>query len=71
MNVGFEKVFLLSNEAVLETSEVISTYTYRIGITGAQFSQSAAIGLFNSVVQFALLVLVNFIAGKVSETSLW
>ena len=37
----------------------------------AQFSQSAAIGLFNSVVQFALLVLVNFIAGKVSETSLW
>ena len=71
LNVGFEKVFLLSNEAVLETSEVISTYTYRIGITGAQFSQSAAIGLFNSVVQFALLVLVNFIAGKVSETSLW
>ena len=65
LNVGFEKVFLLSNEAVLETSEVISTYTYRIGITGAQFSQSAAIGLFNSVVQFALLVLVNFIAGKV------
>ena len=71
LNVGFEKVFLLSNEAVLETSEVISTYTYRIGITGAQFSQSAAIGLFNSVVQFALLVLVNFIAGRVSETSLW
>ena len=71
LNVGFEKVFLLSNEAILETSEVISTYTYRIGITGAQFSQSAAIGLFNSVVQFALLVLVNFIAGKVSETSLW
>ena len=71
LNVGFEKVFLLSNEAVLETSEVISTYTYGIGITGAQFSQSAAIGLFNSVVQFALLVLVNFIAGKVSETSLW
>ena len=71
LNIGFEKVFLLSNEAVLETSEVISTYTYRIGITGAQFSQSAAIGLFNSVVQFALLVLVNFIAGKVSETSLW
>lgn len=71
LNVGFEKVFLLSNDAVLETSEVISTYTYRIGIAGAQFSQSAAIGLFNSVVQFIMLVVVNTLARRLSETSLW
>lgn len=71
LNVGFEKVFLLSNDAVLETSEVISTYTYRIGIAGAQFSQSAAIGLFNSVVQFIMLVIVNTLARRLSETSLW
>ena len=71
LNVGFEKVFLLSNDAVLERSEVISTYTYRIGITGAQFSQSTAIGLFNSVVQFIMLVLVNTLSRRLSETSLW
>lgn len=71
LNVGFEKVFLLSNDALLEKSEVISTYTYRIGISGSQFSQSAAIGLFNSVVQFIMLVLVNALSRRLSETSLW
>lgn len=71
LNVGFEKVFLLSNDAVLEKSEVISTYTYRIGITNSQFSQSTAIGLFNSVIQFVILISVNAISRKVSETSLW
>lgn len=71
LNVGFEKVFLMSNDAVLESSEVISTYTYRIGITSSQFSQSTAIGLFNSVIQFIILVIVNTISRKVSETSLW
>lgn len=71
LNVGFEKVFLLSNDAVLEKSEVISTYVYRLGIMGGQFSLSSAVGLFNSVVQFILLVAVNQISRRVSETSLW
>lgn len=71
MNVGFEKVFLLQNPLNTGTSEVISTYVYKIGLIGANFSFSAAIGLFNSVINLILLLLVNFIARKSSETSLW
>ncbi|MCU6797849.1 ABC transporter permease subunit [Paenibacillus sp. WQ 127069] len=71
MNVGFEKVFLLQNPLNTGTSEVISTYVYKIGLIGANFSFSAAIGLFNSVINLILLLFVNFIARKSSETSLW
>ena len=71
LDVGFEKVFLLSNDAVLERSEVISTYVYRLGIGGAQFSLSTAVGLANSIVQFIMLSAVNYISRRVSETSLW
>jgi len=71
LSVGFEKVFLMQNELNMQTSDVISTYVYRTGIMGAQYSYSAAIGLFNSVVVFVMLVLVNWIARKVNETSLW
>ena len=70
INVGFEKVLLLQNQMNMSTSDVISTYVYRIGIGSAQFSYSTAIGLFNSVVSVVLLVLVNTISRKVSETSL-
>lgn len=71
MHVGFEKVFLLSNDSLLEKSEVISTYTYRVGIRGGQMSLSSAIGLFNSVVNFVILVLVNWVSRRLGETSLW
>lgn len=71
LDVGFEKVFLLSNDAVLERSEVISTYVYRLGIGGAQFSLSTAVGFANSIVQFILLSAVNYLSRRVSETSLW
>ncbi|ALS26507.1 sugar ABC transporter permease [Paenibacillus sp. 32O-W] len=71
MAVGFEKVFLMQNDLNRESSDVIATYVYRSGIVGAQYSFSAAIGLFNSVVNFILLVTVNFIARKVGQTSLW
>lgn len=71
LSVGFDKVFLLSNDAILERSEVISTYTYRIGITSSQYSQSSAIGFFNSIIQFIMLVLVNSLSRRLSETSLW
>lgn len=71
MNVGFEKVFLLQNDLNLKSSDVISTYVYRMGLIGAQYSFSTAVGLFNSVINFILIVLVNYISRKVNEVSLW
>ncbi|MGG1517971.1 ABC transporter permease subunit [Paenibacillus oryzisoli] len=71
MSVGFEKIYLMQNDLNLEASDVIATYVYRSGIIGAQYSLSAAIGLFNSVVNFILLVVVNFTARKLNDTSLW
>lgn len=71
MAVGFEKIYLMQNSLNMSASDVISTYVYRSGILEAQYSFSAAIGLFNSVINFILLIMVNFISRKVSETSLW
>lgn len=71
MNVGFEKVILMYSPATYETADVISTYVYRRGIMGSQFSFGAAVGLFNSVINFMLLIAVNRISRKVSEVSLW
>jgi putative aldouronate transport system permease protein len=71
MSVGFEKVFLMQNNLNVEASDVISTYVYRNGILGAQYSFSAAVGLFNSVVNFLLLLIVNSIARRVKQTALW
>jgi putative aldouronate transport system permease protein len=71
MNVGFEKVFLMQNPLNVSTSEVISTYVYKIGLLGANFSFSSAIGLFNSVINLLLLLIVNFVARKISSNSLW
>ncbi|WP_374706689.1 ABC transporter permease [Paenibacillus sp. J2TS4] len=71
MGVGFEKVLLLQNDLNMEASDVLSTYVYRSGILEAQYSFSAAVDLFNAIVNFILLVSVNYISRKVSETSLW
>jgi putative aldouronate transport system permease protein len=71
MNVGFEKAFLMQNSMNLSASEVISTYVYKIGITSGQYSLSTAIGLFNSGINFIMLLLVNRIARKVNGNSLW
>jgi len=71
MGVGFEKIYLMQNDLNKESSDVISTYVYQSGIVGAQYSFSAAVGLFNSVVNFILLVSVNYIARRLNETSLW
>ena len=73
MSVGFEKVFLMQNSLNIGASEVISTYVYKVGmvIGTGDYSFATAIGLFNSVINFCLLVLVNFISRKLSETSLW
>ena len=71
MTVGFEKVYLMQTALNLETSEVLSTYIYKIGLISGQFSLSTAVGLFNSVVNLFMLLIVNFIAGRLSDTSLW
>lgn len=71
MDVGFEKVFLLYNEATWSVSDVISTYTYREGLLNMNYSYSAAVSLFNTVINFVLLWCTNFISRKVSETSLF
>jgi putative aldouronate transport system permease protein len=73
MNVGFEKAFLLQNSLNLDASEIISTFTYKMGLAsaGADFSYAAAIGLFNSVINLILIMIVNVIAKKTMETSLW
>jgi putative aldouronate transport system permease protein len=71
--VGFEKVFLLQNPLNLATSEVISTYVYKIGLLNANFSFATAVGLFNSVVNMILLLLVNTLVKRASDSNagLW
>jgi putative aldouronate transport system permease protein len=71
MNLGFEKVYLMQTAPNLSTSEVISTYVYKIGLQGQQYSYASAIGLFNNIINFTILILVNQIAGKTTENSLW
>lgn len=71
MSIGHEKIILLYNEGIYETADVISTYVYRMGIINRQYSFSAAVGMFNSVVNFILVIGANQISKKVSETSLW
>jgi ABC-type polysaccharide transport system permease subunit len=71
LGVGFEKVYLMQNPANYRISEVIATYVYKIGIQQSQLSFSAAVGLFNAAVNCVILVIVNGIARKVNETSLF
>jgi putative aldouronate transport system permease protein len=71
LSLGFEKIWLLQNPLNLEASEIISTYVYKVGLENSQFSYSAAIGLFNTSVNLALLISVNAFSRWVSETSLW
>ncbi len=71
LGIGFEKVFLMQNPANYRISEIISTYVYKTGIAQAQFSFSTAVGLFNAVVNCIILLVVNAIANKLTETSLF
>jgi putative aldouronate transport system permease protein len=71
MGVGFEKVYLMQNARNVMRSEVISTYTYKMGLINAQYSFSAAVSFFNTLVNFIILVLVNQIARRIGENSLW
>ena len=71
MEVGFEKIYLLQNPVNISASEIIQTYVYKIGIINASFSFASAVGLFNSVINFILLVAVNAAARRISNNSLW
>lgn len=71
MTVGFEKIILMYNPVIYETSDVIQTYVYRKGILEADFSYSAAVGLFNAVISFILLIAANMAAKRMGETKLW
>ena len=70
MSVGFEKVYLLQNTLNSSASEIISTYVYKMGLVSSQYSLSAAIGLFNNIINLVLLLSVNYISKKMSDTSL-
>lgn len=71
MGLGFEKVYLMQNNLNIGSSEVISTYVYKIGLLSAQYSYSAAINLFSTVINFILLITINQISKKFSDSSLW
>jgi putative aldouronate transport system permease protein len=71
MNIGFEKAYLMQTSLNVTASEIIPTYVYKVGLLQAQWSFSAAVGLFNAVINFILLITVNRIAKSLSNTSLW
>ena len=71
LNLGHTKILLLQNDLNLETSQVISTYIYEIGLRGAKFSYASAIGMFNTLVSLAVLLVVNAITKKLTDVGLF
>jgi multiple sugar transport system permease protein/putative aldouronate transport system permease protein len=71
MSIGFEKVYLMQNSINMVTSEVISTFVYKVGLQNANYSFSTAVGVFNSVIAFILMISVNQISKKLTDTSVW
>jgi len=71
MSLGFEKIILLYNPLIYETADVISSYVYRKGIVESNFSFATAVGLFNSIINFILVIFANKVSAKMTEVSLW
>ncbi|CAN7721481.1 ABC transporter permease subunit [Paenibacillus sp. LjRoot56] len=71
LEVGFEKVYLLSNPATYETADIISTYVYRVGLTQGSFSYASAIDLFTGIISLILILGTNYASRKFGDTSLW
>lgn len=71
MDAGYETILLLQNNANLETSDVIGTYVYRRGLKGGEYSYGTAVGMFQSVIGFSLVIFSNYLSRRYSETSLW
>lgn len=71
LNVGFEKIILLYNPATYVTADVISSYVYRRGLQQSDYSFSSAVGLFNSLINFVLIIITNRISRNLSGSGLW
>ena len=71
MDAGYETILLLQNNANLETSDVIGTYVYRRGLKGGEYSYATAVGMFQSVIGFAMVIFANWLSRRFGETSLW
>lgn len=71
LSVGFEKVLLLYNNSTMNVADVIQTYVYRMGIISSNYSYSTAVGLFQAVINLALIAFVNYISRKTTDTGLW
>ena len=71
LSIGYEKIMLLYNPSIYETADVISTYVYRRGLLDNDYSYSAAVGLFNSVINFMLLLSANFVSKRATGNGLW
>ena len=71
MAIGFEKAYLLQTSMNMPSSEIIPTYVYKRGLQAGDYSFATAVGLFNSVINFIMLIVVNSFAKKINETSLW
>ncbi|WP_205839671.1 ABC transporter permease [Porcincola intestinalis] len=71
MTIGYEKVYLMQAGTNTQVSEIISTYVYKVGLQNAQYSFATAVGLFNSVVNFLILMAANVVAKKTSDISIF
>lgn len=71
MSLGFEKIILLYTPMTYDVADVISSYVYRVGLQDFRYGYSTAVGLFNSVINFALIIIANKISRKLNDTSLW
>ena len=71
MDAGYETILLLQSNPILETSDVIGTYVYRRGLKGGEYSYATAVGMFQSVIGFAMVIIANQLSRRYSETSLW
>jgi putative aldouronate transport system permease protein len=71
LNVGFEKIYLMYGPLTMETADVISTYTYRIGLVDMNYGFATAVGLFQSAISFVFMLIVNHVAKRISDVSLW
>jgi putative aldouronate transport system permease protein len=71
MSVGFEQVYVFLNPMLYRVGDVFSTYIFRVGLGQGRFSYTAAVGLFNTLIGFGLLVFANWISRRMAEESLW
>jgi len=71
LSVGFERAFLLQNPLNMQTSDVIATYVFRMGLRNMEFGLASAVGLFQSVVSLMMILIVNTVSRRLTESSLW